>query len=120
MNLSQQSPQGSEFWAGVVDGAPHEETSSQRLKNKQTNKHLLPLPSHPQGECSAADFRLLCNSQGRCQNATAMSHGTTLQPNTSPRGMGEPTRPLYIAAAVMSHAPAKVAGFPSSCLVKKS
>lgn len=36
-----------------------------------------------------------------------------------PKGVGEPTGPLYIAAAVMSYTPAKSAGLPSSCLVKK-
>lgn len=36
-----------------------------------------------------------------------------------PKGVGEPTGSLYIAAAVMSYAPAKFAGLPSSCLVKK-
>lgn len=35
------------------------------------------------------------------------------------KGVGEPTGPLYIAAAVMSYTPAKFAGLPSSCLVKK-
>lgn len=88
------------------------------LKKKIPNFPPSPFPSHPQGECSAADFRLLCNLQRHCQNATAMSHGKTFQPNTSPRGVEEPTIPFCIAAALMSHTAANFAGSPSSCLVK--
>lgn len=68
------------------------------------------------GGGSALDFRLLCNLQGCCQNATEMAkHFSQIAAHG---GVEEQTMPSCIAAAVMSLSTAKFAGSPSSCLVK--
>lgn len=67
----------------TTERAPHEETSSQRLKNK-----ILPSLLILMGNAMLLTSDCYATPRWCCQNATVMSHGITLQPNTSPRGGG--------------------------------